>query len=144
MAMPRTVKRESRASCTVSSTWNVALGTTDGRSRGRRLAPARLRGVGGLRDTTARTQSPKQGSWGYLEEVRRPGYRRCRALHVARSVGGLSCAPETGTDMSMYDIAKVVGYCTNDHAESMAKNEFAPGLQCCREYWKPRTVQRQR
>lgn len=39
------------------------------------------------------------------------------------------CAPETGTDMSMYDIAKIVGYCTNDHAESMVKNEFAPGLQ---------------
>jgi hypothetical protein len=42
--------------------------------------------VGGLRDTTAHTQSPTQGSWGYLEEVRRPGYRRCRALHAARSV----------------------------------------------------------
>ena len=38
------------------------------------------------------------------------------------------CAPETGIDMSMYDIARIVGYCANDHAESCVKNEWAPGL----------------
>lgn len=39
------------------------------------------------------------------------------------------CAEETGEDMSQYDIAKLIGYCCNDHAESVVANKFAPAIK---------------
>ena len=38
------------------------------------------------------------------------------------------CAPES-EEMTMYDIARIIGFCVNDHAESVVKNQFAPALQ---------------